>query len=243
MPTSRLGIAGLVVLALAIPAAGLVPLPITARWYLTIALIVAFLMLIGKLRNDRLGGFLIDNRKKVSLSRLQLVGWTVLILSAFSTAAFWNILHGVKDPLSIVVPEHVWALMGISVTSFVGSRVVKSSKRATGHLAENVTPMAARTTDIFKEEDEGTEETVDLGKVQMFLFTLIVFAAYAVALGTLLLDHESKRSVIQAFPELSEGMLALLGLSHTGYLANKAVPARTDERLAGSRGVNTNVGQ
>jgi hypothetical protein len=226
MRSSRLGITGLVILAVAIPAAGLVPLPITLRWYLAIALIVAFLLLVGKLKNGRLGGFLIDNRQKVSLSRLQLVGWTVLIISAYSTAALWNTSHGAKDPLSILVPAQVWALMGISMTSFVGSRIVKSSKRATGQLVENAEPSQARTLDIFKEEDEGTEETVDLGKVQMFLFTLIVFAAYAVALGTLLLDHGCKGSVIQEFPALSEGMLALLGLSHTGYLANKAVPAR-----------------
>ena len=228
----RLRIAFMVVLAVAIPTAGLVPLTISLRWYLSIALIVVFLMLIGWQKNRRLGGFLVDDRQKLSLSRLQLVGWTVLIVSAYSTAALWNTSHGAKDPLSILIPTEVWALMGISVTSFVGSKIVKSSKRATGKLVENASSTQAQTMDMFKDEERGTQKTIDLGKVQMFLFTLVVFAAYAVALGTLLVDHETKKAVIQDFPALSEGMLALLGLSHAGYLANKAVPSNADERSA-----------
>lgn len=213
-----------VLLAIAIPAAGFVPLVITARWVLAAILIILFMIFIGWLETGRLGGFLIDNRNKFSLSRLQLVAWTILIISAYSTAAFWNIAHQAEDPLTVAIPAQIWALMGISVTSFVGAPIVKSAKRTTGQLAENAAPTEARSTDMFKEEEQGREQAVDLGKVQMFLFTLIVFVAYATAIGAMLLEHESRRAVVQEFPSLSEGMLALLGLSHSGYLAYKAVP-------------------
>jgi hypothetical protein len=212
------------VLVVAIPLVGLLPAAIVARWALTAALIVAFLMTVGRIETGRFLGFLIDPSNKVSLSRLQLVGWTVLIISAYSTAALWNVIHEAADPLAIAIPPQVWALMGISVASFIGSPIVKSNKRAAGKMADNAAPEQARSTDIFKAEEVGAENTVDLGKVQMFLFSLIVFVAYGVALGALLLDNAGRNAVVQEFPGLSEGMLALLGLSHTGYLAAKAVP-------------------
>ncbi len=214
----------LAVLIVAIPAAGLLPADIVARWALTAALIIAFLMTVGRIETGRFLGFLIDASNKVSLSRLQLVGWTILIVSAYSTAALWNVVHEAADPLAITIPPQIWALMGISVASFIGSPIVKSAKRADGRLAENAAPEEARSTDIFKAEEVGAEHTVDLGKVQMFLFSLIVFVAYGAALGTLLVDNAGRNAVVEQFPSVSEGMLALLGLSHTGYLAAKAVP-------------------
>lgn len=224
MPRTILNLAVLGALVVAIPAAGVLPAAMGARWGLTAALIVAFLMTVGRVETGRFLGFLIDATNRVSLSRLQLVAWTVLIISAYSTAALWNILHRAGDPLAIAIPAQVWALMGISVASFIGSPIVKSAKRAAGKLSENAAPEQARSTDIFTGEEVGSENTVDLGKVQMFLFSLIVFVAYAVAIGALLLDTASKNALIAEFPGLSDGMLALLGLSHTGYLAAKAVP-------------------
>jgi hypothetical protein len=228
----RLRIGLMAAVSVAIPVVGLSSLDIRVRWYLSIALIVVLLMLIGLQKNRRLGGVLVDDRRKLSLSRLQLVGWTVLIISAYSTAALWNTARGAQDPMSIAIPMEVWALMGISVISFVGSKIVKSSKRETGKLVENDSTTEARAMDIFKDEEKGTGNTVDLGKVQLFLFTLVVFAAYAVGLDKLLAVHEAKKALIVDFPALSEGMLALLGLSHTGYLANKAVPSNADQRSA-----------
>lgn len=56
----------------------------------------------------------------------------------------------------------------------------------------------------------------------MFFFTLLVVFAYgrAIAIG---FDSAGER--IDSLPVLSAGMLALLAISHAGYLANKAVPA------------------
>ena len=119
-----LGILVLLLILAAIPASAALPLPITTRWAVAAGLIVLFPMGIGQRETGRLAGFIIDGRNKMSLSRLQLVAWTVLIVSAYSTAALWNTYHWAKDPLSIAIPPHIWALMGISMTSFVGSSIV-----------------------------------------------------------------------------------------------------------------------
>jgi len=57
------------------------------RWGLMALAMVAFLVGIGFEVNGRAAGVLIDDRFKMSLSRLQLTAWTVLALSAFLTIA------------------------------------------------------------------------------------------------------------------------------------------------------------
>src|SRR5690242_9175502 len=75
-------------------------------------------------------GVLIDERNRLSLSRLQMVLWTIIVLSGFLIAALWNISRGVDAPLEINVPKELWLLMGISVTSLVGSPLILSTKTA-----------------------------------------------------------------------------------------------------------------
>jgi archaellum component FlaC len=81
-------------------------LPLTARWLLIMAVFIVLLALIGRdvtgeerevtlpgggtavrFVPGRVDGVLIDLRRKVSLSRLQLVIWTVIVLSAWATLA------------------------------------------------------------------------------------------------------------------------------------------------------------
>ena len=90
-----------------------------------------------------------------------------------------------------------------------------------GQIVVNTALEGARWSDLFKGEESGNAAQLDLSKVQMFFFTLILVLAYAVALGTALTGAEAK---IDNFPALDPGMVALLGISHAGYLVHKAVP-------------------
>jgi hypothetical protein len=58
----------------------------------------------------------------------------------------------------------------------------------------------------------------------MFFFTLLLVLTYATAIGSLLKNDP----LPAALPDVSGGMLALLGISHAGYLANKAIGAPAD---------------
>jgi hypothetical protein len=75
-------------------------------------------------------GLLIDERNKLSLSRLQMVLWMIVVLSGFLGAALSNIAHHEPDPLKIKVPKELWILLGISTTSLVGSPLIRSTKTA-----------------------------------------------------------------------------------------------------------------
>ena len=84
-------------------------------WIGTAAAMTVVLLLIGAAINKNAMGILVDSRNRISLSRLQLVLWTVVILPAFFVVAVTN---GTMD---IYVAPEIWALLGISVGSAAGS--------------------------------------------------------------------------------------------------------------------------
>ena len=203
----------------------------------------------------------------MSLSRLQMILWTIVVLSGFLTAALWNISKGQVDALAIAVPAQLWLLMGISTTSLIGSPLIRSTKM-TEPVAANAAqskmiaiqeqqtraelirqgltdkeidilgkiviwkwPWDARLADLFQGEEIGNAAHLDLGKIQMFYFTLVLVLAYAVMLGTMFsnITHPSTiceitTGMICGLPSLPDGMVALLGISNGGYLGNKVIP-------------------
>lgn len=231
-------------------------MPASARlwlWFGIMGLLTLFGVIAGKGVTGHRLGLLIDTRNKVSLARLQMVVWTILILSAYLTAVMVNVDLKQPEPLAIAIPPDLWLLMGISITSLIGSPLILSAKKARqvkepdrqramnaltrqavdtgkveiiGQLVVNQTPEVARLADMFQGSETGNVGLLDLGKVQMFFFTLIIVLAYASALSAL---FQEGRGAIQALPVIDGGMLALLGISHAGYLVNKALPHSDSE--------------
>lgn len=231
---------GLVVIIVAIGALGVATpnlnLSKLASWLINVALFVVFLVVVGHGITGRPVGLLIDERNKMSLSRLQLVLWTITILSGLLTAALSNIglfvaaqsnaalrssLPMPFAPLAIMVPSQVWLLMGISTTSLIGSPLLKSGKMAAGKIETRGDLGQAQVADLFRGEERNNYNVLDLARVQMFFFTLVLVLAYAVLLGSL---FSASTSAISGLPDIDPSMVTLLGISHAGYLANKAVP-------------------
>lgn len=231
-------------------------------WIVYMLLLVAFAAIAGHIITGVWRGVLIDARNKISLSRLQMLMWTVLVLAGFLVAVLINIRWTSDPPLRISLDEQLWALLGISTASLVGSPLIKNSKksekpndeetaktkralesqgvdtshvRAEGKILVNETPEDASWTDIFKGEESSNGANLDLAKIQMFFFTLVTWSVYAVALGNLLRKAVQGHTGITAFPDVDGSMVALLGISHAGYLANKAVPHTPDPAPNASR--------
>lgn len=193
-------------------------------------------------------GCLIDARNRLSLARLQMISWTLVLLSAFLAGALANISTNAPDPLRINVPQELWALMGISLTSMIGTPLITSLKKdqkprqeekertlnimsERGEDIENITndgkimindsPSGAGVSDLFRGDETANAAQLDLGKLQMFYFTVVLVFAYSVQLGDRFLGSAG---TLDALPALSTGMLALLAISHAGYLTYKAIP-------------------
>ena len=138
-------------------------IPIHWRWIILLAIFVAFLIVLGKqvtgeksgkkLVGGRLSGVLIDARNKMSLSRFQIILWTVLALSSFGVIALDRTIPVLQekvpaiaslvapaagaesdtpfDPLNIRFPEELLIAMGISTASLAGASFIKSAKTET----------------------------------------------------------------------------------------------------------------
>ena len=224
-------------------------LPTTPRlwtWLGLWLLLALFALIVGNGITGLWLGVLIDSRNKVSLSRFQLVLWTVMILSGYLTAVLVNLDLGHPLPLQIAIPPELWVLMGISTTSLVGSPLLLNLKRAQpvsddacqevlaalarqavdpatiqiqGQVVQNALPEAAQWSDLFRGSQTSDAGQVDLGKLQLFFFTLVLALAYGAALLAL---FGRDAGAIVSLPVPDGGTLALLGISHAGYLASKA---------------------
>ncbi len=218
-----------------------------SAWLLIMILLITFAAVAGHGVTGLWFGLLIDSRNKVSLSRLQMVGWTIIILSAFLTAVMVNLDLRENQPLAITVPPELWLLMGITTTSMVGSPLILNAKKSReaaeadkaralsalirqqvdtariailGQVVVNQEPSSARLSDLFRGSETGNVGQLDVGKLQMFFFTVILMLAYSASLAALFRQSEP----VKVLPVVDAGMLALLGISHAGYLVNKAVP-------------------
>jgi energy-coupling factor transporter transmembrane protein EcfT len=220
-----------------------VPKPV--NWFSIMFLLALFLVLIGKYITDKWWGVFINERNKIALSRFQLVVWTLIIISAFLTIALLRIREGSSDPLGIALPQQLWELLGISVTSLVGSPLILSTKisktskdfkerqKADKSLTEPKFGILAfndgikkkpKFSEMFTGDEDGNEDSIDLAKVQMFFFTIIIAFSYVVLLFNLI--NTTSADIFRTaspfnFPALTDSAVALLGISSAGYLANK----------------------
>jgi hypothetical protein len=218
------------------------------RWLSVMRLLSLFAIIAGHGVTGLWLGLLIDSRNKLSLSRLQMLMWTVVILSSFLAAVLINIEKQYPEPMSISVPPELWLLMGISTTSLVSSPLILNLKKSQsaseekkawafeqlarqavditkiaihGQIVVNQTPQAAQWSDLFRGSETGNAGQLDIGKLQMFFFTLVLVLAYGSGLAALFNDNAER---IAALPAIDSGMLTLLGISHAGYLVSKAIP-------------------
>ncbi|MFN8591172.1 MAG: hypothetical protein U0031_06870 [Thermomicrobiales bacterium] len=231
------------------PAAGAASTDEPSNWQLTwftmIVILTAFTLGVGRALTGTWKSLLIDERNKQSLSRLQLVLWTILTTSAIIAAVAWNIHRHDTDPMGIHVPMELWILMGISATALVGSNFIKGQQTGitlgSGEadarlqeirqgdldsqrvLATNASQTQARWTDMFRNEGIDAGHTLDIGKIQLFLFTIISVLAYAATFARM--AYHPATDTLPArfeFPALENSFIALLGVSSFFYLANKA---------------------
>lgn len=199
-------------------------------WVLNIIAGVVVLVAIGRVTGQHL---LTDQRRRWSLSRLQLLLWTLLLLPSIWTMVVSKLLAGVGDALALGMDDNMWALLGISAASFVGSPLILDRKRATPGVLDVRAPDSAspgpELRDLFRGEDAANADFVDIGRVQMCLFTLIAVTVYFAACWH---AFASQAPSVLAFPAMSQNLVALLAISHATYLAGK-VPGRLTGPAAG----------
>ncbi|UCF44001.1 MAG: hypothetical protein JSV99_03515 [Planctomycetota bacterium] len=235
---------------------------IQLTWLLSLVALTMFTMLTSHGITGRFWlGWLINEQYRMSLSRLQMFLWTVVVVSAFFTSVLTNIKAGhLENALDITIQKELWIAMGISTISLVGSPLINSQKKRkktnkkeaektltrlgllaeganevekevvtakhySGQLHRNENPQDARLFDMVRGEETSNADVLDLTRLQNLFFTLILIGTYAVNLGSKLVADAGEicKSPIDKFPELGVSSIALLAISHAGYLVGKAV--------------------
>jgi hypothetical protein len=313
-----------------------------ALWGIGVLIILLLLILAGHEINGQWKGILIDSRNKLSLSRLQITLWTVMVLSAYISIAIPRIvaMTGVnptltqEQALNIRFPEQLILAMGISAVSFAGANLIVSNKKSKqvkieakftpeaakdqlnqlktkfvvaednlknlaqieidrkqeldailaglekaktdaekdltekkqfkaqelyksaqqdkeaasrerderkkevqvaeenlalidssqGLMHKNADPSEAKWMDLFQGEEIGNYKLVDMAKVQMLFFTVVVVGTYAAAIIGMLYNTEMLKTASSvSFPDFTPSLNALLGISHGTYLSVKTV--------------------
>lgn len=84
---------------------------------------------------------------------------------------------------------------------------------------------------MFQAEEILEHKIVDFTKVQVFFFTIMGIMGYVQALWEPF-SPISPGEVLE-FPALSTSLTTIIGISHAGYLAAKAIPRTPTESLEG----------
>ena len=198
-------------------------------WLLTMAMMILLAMCIGRAIADRWDGVLIDSRNRLSLSRMQMFAWTLLILSGLITAAASNLAVGTGTAaLAIDIQNELLAAMGIATASLAAAPALLTLKDRDPHttIVANDDPAQAGWLEMFKGDEAVDQGIPDLSKIQQFLITLALVGGYGFVLGNKF-HHLAPGALFTAFPTLNEKVVWLLGISHAGYLTYKAAPRPT----------------
>lgn len=195
-------------------------------WGVSAALLVLLALAVGRLAAVKHWlGILVDDRYRFSLTQLQIVTWSIVILSLISGVFFGRLLAGVEDPLDFGIPSQVLGLLGISAGSAVTAISIKATKDPAKIGSEK-----PRFRQIFLAE-EGTyaDKVIDVTKYQNLITTIILVVAY-VTLSIHAIHDAGSAKAVTTLPDISGTFLILLGISHGAYLAAK-VPSKPGDPL------------
>jgi hypothetical protein len=208
---------------------------VVGAWLITIGLLVGCFAIVGLVPTGNppisdWRGVLIDQRNRISLSRFQLVLWTLLVISAVITEGTVNALWpSVAHPLSLSIPKELWILLGLSSGATVAAPIVLGAKRANGTLSMRPANGYAWR-DIFYGDDTGNDDQVDFSKVQQFFFTVVLVIVYAIEIGSIMMhpavppDAAAGTTAMLFFPGLDPGFLGIMAVSQVAYISYKALP-------------------
>ncbi|MCX2947218.1 hypothetical protein [Lentzea sp. NEAU-D7] len=205
----------------------------TTFWAWSVSAVVIVLLAVVVPSRLSAQNVLRDARGRYSLSRVQVMVWTVVLLSLVSGMAFGRFAAGQVDVAGFQIPDQVLWLLGISVGSGVVATAIKITKSTTRPDSVAAYPLGAERGRFWEmltaEEGASAGRSIDLAKFQNFVITVLLVLIY-VAQAVSAFRAVDNPAGIAGLPEFSSAFLVLLAVSHAGYLLGKVPsPAGTPE--------------
>lgn len=196
-------------------------------WAVGALVLLALGAVLGMVIGRGLLGVLIDQRGRYSLSQFQLVTWTVVLVSLFAGLFAGRLAaHTGGSAMEFKIPPELLAALGISAGSTITALAIKATQDhlQPASIAANTPAFPPRLAQIFLiEQGDQADKVIDISKFQNFWFTILVVAGYI----STVIAAVNKQPSLEGFtlPGFTGTLLALLGISHAGYLAGK-LPTR-----------------
>lgn len=198
----------------------LAPKGISPLWATCCAAAVGLfvLMLAFFVRRKENRSFLQSPDGDYSVSRFQVMAWTIVVVSSW----VYVYLHTGKQ---VSFPDSVMYLMGISIGSMTGAKILSTTKSQT--LGGGVAAGGAAAAGGDKKSlgavianmlsDNGQPSTM---RYQMFVWTVVAAMFFLRQVWA-----------TDALWDVPNGLLVLMGISHGGYLLDKGTAADTSMRV------------
>ena len=189
-----------------------------------------------------------------------LAGWSTAIGTNIAAGASEPGDVGISGELIALMGISTGTLFGATAIKWKnaadGRLHFNLAERAEDPLGKELGPNdvdvhVARLSDLIQGESEETKDQVDLSKLQALYFTVVVVAVYSWLVWQVLVPPPSlapttsvsalaadasgtavrKENPVTEMPSINEAFLAIILLSHGGYLALKAVPSSKEEAV------------
>ncbi|WP_225032066.1 hypothetical protein [Paraburkholderia sp. XV] len=221
-------------------------------WLIIMASFMLLIAAVGLYQKGLWFGALIDSRNSFSLSRTQQLAWSVLLLGSLAVVAWfnaaWLVVKGQHLDLFPTMGTALWAALGINlaVSPLLRNSVltvkkdkgekeneqsdnapVKPKELVTPALLDkNQSPAEARWIDLVMGENEGTQNQVDISRLQHLIISGLLLSGYFLkmlgAISGLLVVPGHEDDVFKTMPDPGNTFIELLAFSHAGYLIFKA---------------------
>jgi hypothetical protein len=151
-----------------------------------------------------LAKFLKGTDQTHSLSNLQIILWTGVILGSYLSMAV------LKGGFLGDINTNLLALMGISAGSSIGAKAIKTVQQP---VPPKKKPQKLKTKGLLSQEKAPGE--LSIAKLQMFAWTLVSLIIYVAIVAVNLSTNNP------VLPDIGSGLLVLMGISHASYIGNK----------------------
>jgi hypothetical protein len=189
---------------------------LASYWPSALVLVVAWLVVSLITRDWNPLNFAIGEDNRYSISKFQLLMWTVAVLFAYIAVVYARVEQGLSAAVPDV-PGNVLLALGLSGATSVVAKSIKVNNLQSGKELGTVLPNSGPLSTLLTDDDG----SLSLHKLQYFVWTFVAIGVFLVSL------NESTRLLL---PDIDQTLLLLSGISVGGYLSQKLVPQSAHEK-------------
>lgn len=184
-------------------------------WPPALVLVIAWLLVSVITRDWNPLRFAIGEDNRYSISKFQLLLWTVAVLFGYVAVVYARVQQGLPPPVPDV-PGNVLLALGVSGATTVVAKSIKVNNLQQGKELGTVLPDTGPLSTLLTDDDG----SLSLQKLQYLVWTFVAIGVFLVGLD------QSNRL---ALPDIDTTLLVLSGISVGAYLGPKLVPQSADE--------------